>query len=407
MRLFFYFMLLLALSVGLGLLVAYDPGYMLINYGVWTIEAPLWLAVSAVIFLIVLFVSFFSLLSSAQGLWHGVMMFRSRHAKNRARANTEKGFLALAQGCWRQAEQKLIQGVYDQNRGLLNYLGAAIAAQEQGNEERRDDYLRMAYNANESAELAVGLTQAKLQFEEGQYEQCLATLERLHRLSPNNDYTMKLLQQVYEKLRDWERLLEHLQVMKRRKLLTKDEFERLTRKTYLQQLKKLQAKSASAIAWQKIFHSLPKALQREEAFLLLYLPTCMENAPKEALQLIKDSLKQVWSDDLVAFIGHMALNDVRDQLAYCEGLLKKRPNNAMLRLTLGRLCLKSELWGKAEQHLEAAVANVHSPEACYELAKLHKKLGDQEQAAHYFQLGLSLAIGANLVELDDIKTESE
>ena len=403
MKLFFYFMLLLAASVAVGLLIAHDPGYMLINYDVWTIEAPLWLVVTAVLALVLLLVGMFSLVSSAQSLWQGMLLFRRRQMKRRAHINTEKGFLALAEGCWRQAEQKLIQGIYEQKRGLLNYLGAAMAAQEQGNEERRDDYLRLAHSANESADLAVGLTQAKLQFDEGQYEQCLATLERLHRLSPANDYTMRLLQQVYGKLRDWQRLLEHLLLMKKRKLLTREQYDQLAREVSLEQLLKLQAQAASPIAWRKIFSSFPKLYQREEEFLLLYLPICLKSDAKAALQLVKEGLKYAWSDELVAYIGQIEGGDGRELLAYGESLLKKRPNNAMLRLTLGRLCLKNQLWGKAQQHLDAAVAQAHTPEACYELARLHKKLGDDKRASHFFQAGLSLAIGGNLFDVEDFE----
>ena len=64
---------------------------------------------------------------------------------------------------------------------LINYLGAAKAAQEQGAFERRDNLLQKAYRVAPEADLAIGLTQAELEIEQHQFEHAMATLNHLRK----------------------------------------------------------------------------------------------------------------------------------------------------------------------------------------------------------------------------------
>ena len=45
------------------------------------------------------------------------------------------------------------------------------------------------------------------------------------------------------------------------------------------------------------------------------------------------------------------------QIEKCEHWLRERPNDAELALTLGALCLKQKLWGKAQRYLEQALSD--------------------------------------------------
>ncbi|HKU00357.1 MAG TPA: tetratricopeptide repeat protein, partial [Paraburkholderia sp.] len=66
----------------------------------------------------------------------------------------------------------------------------------------------------------------------------------------------------------------------------------------------------------------------------------------------------------------------------------------------GRLCLKQQLWGKAQSFLEAALksadANENEPlkiRTHRALARLHEQLGDAEKAAaHYRESALAMNV---------------
>ena len=59
---------------------------------------------------------------------------------------------------------------------LFNYLQAARAAHLQGRNERRDDWLKLAYQEIPEAANAVLLTQAEFQLDQGQHEQAQGQL---------------------------------------------------------------------------------------------------------------------------------------------------------------------------------------------------------------------------------------
>ena len=60
-------------------------------------------------------------------------------------------------------------------------------------------------------------------------------------------------------------------------------------------------------------------------------------------------------------------------------------------LTLGRLCKKNHLWGKAKAYLERSIEAQPNPEAYQELATLLEQQGEPVAAAAYYQKGLNMA----------------
>ena len=118
----------------------------------------------------------------------------------------------------------------------------------------------------------------------------------------------------------------------------------------------------------------------------------------EARATVEEALGAEWDDrvvrayrDAAAPAGTPAL---LAQIEKCEQWLRQRPNDAELALTLGALCLKQKLWGKAQRYLEQALSDAAAPtmvrECHLKLAQLHEALGQQEQAAfHYRQCALA------------------
>jgi HemY protein len=71
--------------------------------------------------------------------------------------------------------------------------------------------------------------------------------------------------------------------------------------------------------------------------------------------------------------------------------------DAELALTLGTLCLKQKLWGKAQRYLEQALSDATEAamvrEAHLKLAQMHEALGQDELAAkHYRQCALATVL---------------
>jgi len=124
-----------------------------------------------------------------------------------------QGLIDLAEGRFSQSEGKLVKLIEHAENPLLNYLAAARAAQQQGNYDQRDNYLKAAHEAKPEAEIAIGVTQSDLQLASGQTERALATLMNLRSLAPKHDYVLKLLARVYSQIGEWELLAELLKAV--------------------------------------------------------------------------------------------------------------------------------------------------------------------------------------------------
>ena len=95
--------------------------------------------------------------------------------------------------------------------------------------------------------------------------------------------------------------------------------------------------------------------------------------------------------DAAASEGSAAL---LSQIEHCEKLSEQHPTDPELALTLGTLCLRQKLWGKAQRHMEQALSDAVDPrtvrEANLKLAQLHEALGQAEEAAsHYRQCAMA------------------
>jgi HemY protein len=118
----------------------------------------------------------------------------------------------------------------------------------------------------------------------------------------------------------------------------------------------------------------------------------------EARRVAEESLAADWDERVIrayreaaAPAGSAAL---LAQIEACEKWLQTRPTDAELALTLGSLCLKQKLWGKAQRYLEQALSDASDPrmvrESHLKLAQMHEALQQPEEAAnHYRQCALA------------------
>ena len=116
---------------------------------------------------------------------------------------------------------------------LINYLAAARSAYELGDQDEAFKLLHRAEQSAPNSELAVSLTQARMQLLDKKYEQCLATLERAKRVSPKHPVVLELLRRVYLEVQDWQGLRELLPELRRIKIGKPEELELLEEKLSL------------------------------------------------------------------------------------------------------------------------------------------------------------------------------
>ena len=202
MRLSIFLLLALAIGTGLALFLKQDPGFVVFGYRHWTLETSLGLFLLA---LVAGFAALYFLIRlglHTLGFSPRLRNWRSARRRRHAHKQLSQGLIALSEGRWDVAEKRLARSAAACDVPLLNYLGAARAAQQLGLDDARDRYLRQAHDSDPAAELAVGLTQAELQLAHNQLEQALATLGKLRDIAPRHTHVLRLLMKLYRQLSD-------------------------------------------------------------------------------------------------------------------------------------------------------------------------------------------------------------
>lgn len=388
-RILFVFLLLLA-SVYLGIQLSRDPGYLLIAVNQWTIETTLWVAVVGCIIVFFLLHFLLLLVSKIIHLPSTYQHWRAKRRTQGAQNKTRRGLIEFSEGYWQNAKNHLIKALPDTDTPLLNYLTAARAAQEMGDFQLRDNYLREAQQSMPEAKIAVELTQAQLQLANKQWEQALATLRHLHDLAPKHPYVLKLLMQLYQEVKDWQQLITLFPELKKSNILSETAFNKLQKHTYLQAVSEL-AKYGQGESLTKLIANLPRSLQHDPDVMAQYAHYLIADKQLDnAEALLRKNLRRQYDAQLITLYGQINVNE--NQLAFAESLSKKNPDAAELYLALGRLSVAHHLWGKAHNYFDKSIEIKPSPEAYQELGQLLQGLNDQAGACRAYQSGLALLV---------------
>lgn len=390
-RIFYIFALLIA-AVYLGIQLHNDPGLVLISINHWTIEATLWVTLAALLIVFIVLHGLLVLLHKITLLPGNYFKWKSKRRYRKAQQTTRQGLIEFSEGYWALAKNHLIKALPETDTPLLNYLTAARAAQEMGDSQLRDDYLREAQQSMPEAKIAVELTQAQLQLANKQWEQALATLRHLQDLAPRHPYVLKSLMHLYEEVRDWPQLLALLPELKKNNVITDHAFERLRHHTLLQAMSDLTKTSNE----QKLIHMinhLPKKLRLDPELMACYCSFLIEKNQKIlAESILRRCLRKDYHEKLIMLYGQFNTNE--KQLVFAETLLRKWSNSAALYLCLGKLSVANNLWGKAKTYFEESILLSASPDAYAELGKLFEHLGEHDQARMAYRQGLQLSLTA-------------
>lgn len=385
----------LAVALAVGIFFKNHPGTFVLNYGETTIQASLAFFAAAVI-LVSVFLAF--LLVAVNGMINLPGNYR-RWVKHRRNRRSEKyltrGLMCSLEGNWQQAEQAFRKGAAYSRVPMLNYLGAARAAQQRGEIKQRDHYLRLAHEHSPDRSNAVGLTQAELQLTGNQTEQAYATLKHLDGRGTGQDQANLMLLQASSELKEWHGVLEILPKLEKKKLLRPEEIraQQLTAYTGLLQLA---GNTGDRERLEEVWNNIPRNLQKELYILEVYIKERLRfPGTGDCEVLLRQILKNQWDAAIVRLYGLVKGEDGSKQLAFAERLLKSHARDPILLLTVGRLCRRNSLWGKARTCLEESLAVQPGPEAYQELATLLESQGDHAGAAECYQKGLNLATGVN------------
>lgn len=360
-----------------------DKGYVLLNFRGWVVETsiPVFVMLLAGLYLLLRMVVRVVRIPRQLGQAVGEAQARSAGDK------LTRGLIAMAEGDWQKGERLLGKAARSTNAPLINYLMAARAAQLQGDDTRRDEWLKLAYDDQPKAEAAILLTQAELQMAKGDHEVALANLGKLNERHPDHPVGLGLLARAYRAVGDWDELAKTLPKLVRSNLA--DTEQQALAQACLSAW--LARESLDSQASEALLAGLPKGALSSDTVLRLKAEILVRlQREAEAEKLLLKAIKREFSDELVLAFGRLPGSDQTKRLKKAEGWLKERPENAAALLAAARLSMGCELWGKARSYLETSLGVEPSAEAYQLYGRLLTELGEEDAAAKAFQSGLSL-----------------
>lgn len=360
-----------------------ERGYVLISFLGYNIE----MSVPVLVFALVLLYAGVRL---TLRLWRAPRQLGEAMARQRARrAGTRltQGLIHMTEGDFRRGERLLTDGLAGSDARVVNYLMAARAAEAQGSPERRDEWLRLARDAEPRAGVAVLLTQAELQVGAGDYRAALTTLQQVEQIKPGHGGGLALTAETYLAIHDYQSLAALLPRLAKAKL-DPDRLAALLARA-LDAMR--EEPSFDRDALKAVWSPLPMGLRRQprlvraRALLLDHL-----GHGDEAVKVLVAALKHEFDRELVVAFGEVKGADTARQLRRAENWLRDYPENAVLLATAARLSMAAELWGKARSYLESSIALEPEPATYALYGELLDRLGERDSAARAYQAGLRL-----------------
>lgn len=403
MRWLFIGALVLIASVTVATVTLPDPGYVLIGFGNYSMETSL-------LVFVVLLVLMYLALRLLAGLWGvpvGVRRWGVRRKRQRLQNLYNQAVIELTDGRLETAERRLFRLTSFSDAPLDIFLTAARAANQLNVDERRDASLRRAVQRYPEAEIAVALVEAELQLSRGQLDQARTTLTTLQTLAPHNEQVLRLQMRLLLQLEDWQALREILPELKRRHVLDEEQWQKLAVRIYRKRLREfVDAKDVDALNsdWKK----LPRPVQEETDLAAVYIEQLiLLGAYDYAEKFTRDQIKKSWNQRLVYLYGDLITGNPAAQQNVAERWAETHPEDPVLLLTLGKISLRNELWGKAQNYFEASIAQHATSEAYRLLGMLLERLDEPERAAECYRKGVELLDQPGLMALSEPLNKEE
>jgi len=389
MRGLLWLFVLAALAVALSLALRGNGGYALFVLPPWRAEVSL----NFLAFLVIAGFAIGYLLVRA--VWHilrlpsHVRVFRGRRRAEAGHAAILGAIQALFEGRFVRAE-KLASKAIDLGAapGLVGLL-AARAAQRLRDFGRRDQWLERSRQGDGESRVAQAMTRAEFLLEERRFDEARSVLRELHAQGPRHVAALFLMLRAEQGMSNWEEVLRTANALEKHGAMPAEALDSVRTTAHVALLTRRPVdREGLARQWESAPRSerVRPRIAAAAARAFMQLGDC-----RRAHRIIEEALERNWDGTLALLYGECVDKDALERLERAEEWLKDRPGEGELLLTLGRLCVQRELWGKAQSYLEASLATQPTQAAHIALAKLYEQLGRPAEAGRHFRASADLA----------------
>jgi HemY protein len=395
MRLLLWLVALMAAAIGIAVTARFNPGNVVLFYPPHRIDLSLNLFVVLEIVLFALLYALARALSATMNMPGRVAAYRQRKRERDGNKGLRDALKALFEGRFGHAEKAALRAAeLPENAGLAALIGAR-AAHRMREPARRDNWLAGTVQDN-SLKTARLMTVTELLVDDHQPEAALEAVAELNASGTRHIHALQWSMKAHQQARNWPEVLRLVRSLDKHKALHPALSARLRELAYEALLSDSSHDAESIL---RVWSTIPSS-DRVKPYIAARAASALNarGLHDEARATAEDALEIEWDERVVRAYRDSAAQagspSLLAQIEKSEGWIRQRPNDAELALTLGSLCLKQKLWGKAQRYLEQALSDATEPrmvrEAHLKLAQMHEALGQAEQAAaHYRQCALA------------------
>ncbi|MFI4940182.1 MAG: heme biosynthesis protein HemY, partial [Burkholderiales bacterium] len=390
MRTFLWVMVLFFTAIGLALGMRFDPGNVVLFYPPTRVDLSLnfFLLLAILLFLLLHFV--LNAITTTKELPGRVAAYRREKREREGNRALRDALKALFEGRFGHAEKAARRALDSSDNAGLAALIAARAVHRMRQPERRDLWLS-AVQDDIPLKTARLMTAIELLVDDHQPELALEAVKELNASGTRHIHALRLALKANQRARNWTEVLRLVRSLDNHNALHPALSHRLRELAYEALL--LDRNHDAESIW-NLWQTIPAA-DRVKPFVAVRAADTFNahGLHDEARAIVEKALAAEWDDKLIRAYRKSAAAEgspaLLMQIERCEAWRAQRPADAELELTLGTLCLRQKLWGKAQRHLERALSeaidSVTVREAHLKLAQLHEALLHPEEASAHFR----------------------
>lgn len=391
LRVLILFLIVIA-GIVVGPMLAGHQGYVLIQTDNYNVETSVTgLVIMAILLFVVLFFVEWLLrrLFRTGARTRGWFVGRKR---SKARKQTQRAMIKLAEGDHRQMEKLLARNADHAEQPMVNYLLAAEAASQRGDEIRTNQYLERAAELADTDQLPVDITRVRIQLAQGEIHAARHGVDRLIALSPRHPEILRLAEQAYMRTGAYASLMEILPSMAKADIYDEEQLQLIQEQAYVGMMNQLMAEEGSE-GLKRWWKNQSRKTRHEPALqvaMAAHLIQC--NDHDLAQEVILDGLKRQYDERLVAMMPKLRSGNPEQLEKFLRNAIKQNGATPLLNSTLGQLLLKHGEWLQASEAFKEALKQRPDAYDYAWLADALDKLHKPAEAAEMRHQGLMLTI---------------
>ena len=380
---------LFALAAALAVAGRYNEGYALLVWPPYRVQISLNLLILLLLGGFVAIYSLSRLVARTMALPRAVQQFRARKSRERASQAIYDAVRLRIEGRFGQALKQATAAYEAGEAPGLAALLAARAAHSLRDQDRYRFWLGKAAAHDNEVRLARIMTEAKLAVEDRRFDEAAERIADLQAGGQRHIAALRLALRTAQAKGNWSEAVRVVRQLVKVKALTAEQADPVKRRAHQEGLRQ---RAGDALALNAYWQDMPRDEQRDSRLVAELARALIASGDSAGAQkAIESQLALGWDSTLADIYGRCEGGDIRARLIKAEEWLKREPRDPLLLLTLGRLCVQSQLWGKAESYLDASLAIAPGWEAHVELAHLAERISRTDDANRHYRAAAELS----------------